>query len=98
MYARRAVGPGRALQWLLGRGGLSFPAPEEVDRWATAAGFAPLRRAEHGPVAFALYREGAGAPPLAVSSPSPGWEAGPGSAGPSRGPDAIGDARHSSAT
>jgi ubiquinone/menaquinone biosynthesis C-methylase UbiE len=98
MYARRAVGPGRALQWLLGRGGLRFPAPEEVDRWATAAGFAPLRRAEHGPVAFALYREGAGAPPLAVSSPSPGWEAGPGSAGPSRGPDAIGDARHSSAT
>jgi hypothetical protein len=49
-------------------------------------------------VAFALYRKGAGAPPLAVSSPSPGWEAGPGSAGPSRRPDAAADAGHSSAT
>lgn len=84
MYARRAVGPARALQWLLERGGLRFPAPEAVDAWAAAAGLAPLRRSEHGPVVFALYREGAGAPPLAVSSPSPGWEAGPTSAGPSR--------------
>ena len=84
MYARRAAGPGRALQWLIERGGLRFPTPETVDAWAGAAGLAPLRRAEHGPVAFALYRKGAGAPPLAVSSPSPGWEAGPGSAGASR--------------
>ena len=84
MYVRRAFGPGRALQWLLGRGGLRFPAPEAVDAWAAAAGLAPLRRAEHGPVVFALYRKGAGAPPLAVSSPSPGWDAGPGSAAPSR--------------
>ena len=77
MYVRRAAGAGRALQWLLERGGLRFPAPEAVDAEAAAAGFAPLRRAEHGPVVFALYRKGAGAPPLAVSSPSPGWDAGP---------------------
>jgi ubiquinone/menaquinone biosynthesis C-methylase UbiE len=92
MYARRAAGPGRALQWLLERSGLRFPAPEAVDAWASAAGLAPLRRSEHGPVAFALYRKGAGAPPLAVSSPSPGWDAGPGSAGP------TGAGRHSSTT
>lgn len=92
MYARRAAGPGRVLQGLLGRGGLRFPTPEAVDAWAAAAGFAPLRRSVHGPVVFALYREGAGAPPLAVSSPSPGWEAGPSSAGRARGAD------HSSAT
>ncbi|MFN2322968.1 MAG: class I SAM-dependent methyltransferase [Trueperaceae bacterium] len=92
MFARRAVGPARAVQWLLERGGLRFPTPEAVDGWAGAAGLAPLRRAEHGPVAFALYRKGAGAPPLAVSSPSPGWEAGPGSAAASRATD------HSSAT
>ncbi len=81
MYVRRAAGLGRGLQWLLERGGLRFPSPETVDAWAAAAGLAPLRRAEHGPVAFALYRKGAGAPPLALSSPSPGWEAGPGTAG-----------------
>ena len=77
MYVRQASGAGRALQWLLERGGLRFPAPEAVDARAAAAGFAPLRRAEHGPVVMALYRKGAGAPPLAVSSPSPGWDAGP---------------------
>lgn len=97
MFARRAGGPGRAVQLLLERGGLRFPAPEAVDVWAAAAGLAPLRRAEHGPVAFALYRKGAGAPPLAVSSPSPGWEAGPGSAG-SAAPSSSGSAGHSSAT
>jgi len=92
MYARRAVGPARAVQWLLERGGLRFPTLEAVDAWAGAAGLAPLRRSEHGPVAFALYRKGAGAPPLAVSSPSPGWDAGPGSA------PGSGAAAHSSAT
>ncbi|MDF1523991.1 MAG: class I SAM-dependent methyltransferase [Trueperaceae bacterium] len=78
MYAARAAGVARAGQALLERGGTRFPAPEQVDAWAAAAGFAPLRRATHGPVALALYRLGAGAPPLAVSSPSPGWEAGSG--------------------
>lgn len=78
MYVRRGRGPGRALQALLERGGLRFPAPDAVDADAAAAGLAPLRRAVHGPVVFALYRKGPGVPPLAVTSPSPGWEAGPG--------------------
>jgi SAM-dependent methyltransferase len=90
MYARRAAGPARGVQWLLERGGLRFPAPEAVDAWAAAAGLAPLRRAHHGAVAFALYRKGEGAPPLAVSSPSPGWEAGPGSAAPRGAAERVG--------
>lgn len=75
MYAARAeTGPGRLLQGALRLAGLRFPEPPLVDTWARAAGLTPERHERRGPLVFALYRRGAGLPPLATSSPSPGWE------------------------
>ncbi len=75
MYAARAEGViGRGLQALLRASGLRFPDPAQVDEWARDAGLTPERSERRGPLMFALYRRGAGLPPLAVSSPSPGWD------------------------
>jgi SAM-dependent methyltransferase len=75
MYVRRAAPLGRPLQALLGLGGLRFPAPEDVDAWAAAADLHAIRNERRGPVVLALYGRGRGAPPVAASSPSPGWTA-----------------------
>jgi len=77
MYATRAGPLGRPLQALLGLGGLRFPDPAELDAWAAAAGLVPIRSDRRGPVQMTLYGRGAGAPPVAASSPSPGWEGPP---------------------
>ena len=75
MYAARAEGVvGRALQGLLRASGLRFPAPTQVDAWALATGLTPERSERRGPLVFALYRRGGGLPPLATTSPSPGWD------------------------
>ena len=75
MYAARAeAAPGRLLQAGLGVGGLRFPEPAQVDAWAMAAGLVPERSERRGPLVFASYRRGQGLPPLALSSPSPGWD------------------------
>jgi len=75
MYAARAEGvAGRALQGALRASGLRFPAPAQVDAWALAAGLTPERSERRGPLVFALYRRGGGLPPLATTSPSPGWD------------------------
>ncbi len=75
MYAARAESVvGRALQGVLRASGLRFPAPAQVDAWALAAGLAPERSERRGPLVFALYRRGGGLPPLATTSPSPGWD------------------------
>ena len=75
MYAARAEGVvGRGLQALLRASGLRFPDPAQVDAWARDAGLTPERSERRGPLLFALYRRGSGLPPLAVSSPSPGWD------------------------
>ncbi len=77
MYVERARGAARAVQAVTERGGVRFPEPAAVDGWARAAGLTSMRAETRGPVRFALYRRGAGSPPVAVSSPSPGWESGP---------------------
>ncbi|MFU8887839.1 MAG: class I SAM-dependent methyltransferase [Trueperaceae bacterium] len=74
MYARRAGPLGRPLQALMGWGGLRFPAPDELDAWAGDAGLVPIRSEERGAVVLALYGLGRGAPDVAATSPSPGWE------------------------
>lgn len=75
MYAARAhAPPGRALQSVLGAGGLRFPEPSQVDAWSREAGLVPERSERRGPLVFASYRRGQGLPPLAASSPSPGWD------------------------
>ncbi len=77
MYVDRARGLARAGQAAGERVGLRFPDPVAVDGWAHAAGLTPWRSEARGPVRFASYRLGAGLPPVALSSPSPGWEGGP---------------------
>jgi len=75
MYAARAeTALGRLLQGVLGSGGLRFPEPAQVDGWARAAGLVPERSERRGPLVFASYRRDQGLPPLAASSPSPGWD------------------------
>lgn len=75
MYAARAEGAvGRGLQGMLRASGLRFPDPGQVDAWARAAGLVAERSERRGPLVLALYRRGAGLPPVAVSSPSPGWD------------------------
>jgi SAM-dependent methyltransferase len=75
MYAARSETiVGRALQGALRASGLRFPAPAQVDAWALAAGLTPERSERRGPLVFALYRRGGGLPPLATTSPSPGWD------------------------
>ena len=64
MYAARAGGPGRAVQALMGLGGLRFPDPLAVDAWAEEAGLTPIRSEQRGPVVMALYGRGAGLPAL----------------------------------
>ncbi len=64
MYAARGGGPGRAVQALMGLGGLRFPDPAEVDGWATNAGLTPIRSERRGPVVMALYGRGEGLPAL----------------------------------
>lgn len=74
MYARRAGPLGRPLQALMGWGGLRFPEPADLDAWALGAGLVPVRSEQRGAVALALYASGGGTPPVAATSPSPGWE------------------------
>lgn len=74
MFARRAGPLGRPFQALLRWGGLRFPEPADLDGWALGAGLVPVRSEERGPVVLALYGLGRGAPPVAATSPSPGWE------------------------
>jgi len=75
MYAARSeTVVGRTLQGALRVSGLRFPAPAQVDAWALAAGLTPERSERRGPLVFALYRRGRGLPPLATTSPSPGWD------------------------
>jgi SAM-dependent methyltransferase len=75
MYTARSDGlAGRALQNLLRLGGLRFPARALVDAWAAAAGLVAERSERRGPLVFGCYRRGVGLPPLAASSPSPGWD------------------------
>lgn len=78
MYVRRARGAARGAQRLLELGGTRFPDPDDVERWALAAGWSPWRRATHGPVVFALLRRGADVPPVAATSPVPDRPATPG--------------------
>jgi SAM-dependent methyltransferase len=74
MFARRAGPLGRPLQALMGWGGLRFPEAADLDAWARDAGLVPIRSEERGAVVLALYGGGRGAPAVAVTSPSPGWE------------------------
>lgn len=75
MYAARAERPlGRVLQGLLAASGLRFPAPEQVTAWAADAGLTEERAERRGTLVFASYRRGDGLPPVAISSPSPGWD------------------------
>lgn len=75
MYAARAERlTGRLLQGPLRAGGLRFPAAREVTSWAAAAGLVEERAERRGALVFASYRRGAGLPPVALSSPSPGWD------------------------
>jgi SAM-dependent methyltransferase len=74
MFARRAGALGRPLQALMGWGGLRFPEAADLDAWARDAGLVPIRSEERGAVVLALYGGGRGAPAVAVTSPSPGWE------------------------
>mgnify|MGYP002621662365 CR=1 FL=1 len=63
MYARRAGRLGRPLQAALGLAGLRFPAPDELDAWAAAAGLRPGRREAYGGVVVASYGRRAGGSP-----------------------------------
>ena len=74
MFARRAGPLGRPLQALMGWGGLRFPEPTDLDAWARGADLVPIRAEERGAVVLALYGMGGGAPAVAATSPSPGWE------------------------
>jgi len=74
MFARRAGPLGRPLQALMGWGGLRFPEAADLDAWARDAGLVPIRAEERGAVVLALYGRGSGAPAVAATSPSPGWE------------------------